>query len=160
MATPASHVLKPSSARIVTIDSFIAVPRGSEAMAPPALNWPAKDPSDILDYQIEFLPAVIGNDADSISTLDVSVTPGFPGDLVVVSSGADGTRAVLWMSGGQAGTVYIVTVLITTSNGRTLQRSIFLPVLLLSAPPIPALAIQTNAGLTLTDQNGNPFLST
>jgi hypothetical protein len=113
-----------------------------------------------LDYQIEFLPAVIGNDADSIATLDVSLAPNSPGDLAVVSSGADGTRAILWISGGQGGTVYVVTVLVTTTNGRTLQRSILLPVLSLSSPPIPILAIQTSTGLVLTDQNGSPFLST
>lgn len=159
MATPASHVLKPSCARMVTIDSFIAVPRGSEAVAPPALNWPAKDPHDTLDYQIEFSPAVIGNDADVISAIDVSVTPSSPGDLAVISTSADGTRAVLWMSGGQAGTVYVVTALVTTTNGRTLQRSILLPVILLSVPAVPAGAIQTSAGLVLTDQNGNPVVS-
>ncbi|MDR3536533.1 MAG: hypothetical protein P4L71_08535 [Acetobacteraceae bacterium] len=159
MATPASHVLKPSWARVVTIDSFIAVPRGSEAIAPPPLNWPAKDPCDILDYVIEFSPAVLGNDGDSLATLDVTVTPDAPGDLSMTNSGADGTRAVLWFSGGQAGTVYVVTISINTTNGRTIQRSIILPVILLSAPATPAMAIQTAAGLTITDQNGNPVLS-
>lgn len=159
MATPASHVLKPSWSRVVIIDSFIAVPRGSEAIAPPALNWPAKDPCDLLDYVIEFSPAVLGNDGDSILTLDVTVTPDAPGDLSMTNCGADGTRAVLWFSGGQAGTVYVVTVVVNTVNGRTIQRSILLPVLLLSTPAIPAMAIQTSLGVVITDQNGNPVLS-
>jgi hypothetical protein len=123
------------------------------------LNWPTKDPNDVLDYILEFSPAVIGNDADGISTLDVAISPNAPGDLVVNSTSADGTRAVIWMSAGQAGTVYVVTVLVTTINGRTLQRSILLPVLQLSTPPVPATAIQTSTGLVLTDQNGNPVLS-
>ncbi len=159
MSTPASHVLKPSWARVVTIDSFIAVPRGSEAIAPPVLNWPAKDPCDLLDYIVEFSPAVLGNDGDSVAMLDVTVTPGAPGDLLMTNSGADGTRAVLWFGGGQAGTVYVVTVLVKTVYGRAIQRSILLPVLLLSTPAVPAMAIQTASGMVITDQNGNPVLS-
>jgi hypothetical protein len=159
MATIASHVLKPSVARTVTIDSFIAVARGSEAITPPPLNWPAKDPNDILDYQIDFLPAVIGNDSDSIATIDISIAPSDPGDLTAVRSGADGTRAIIWMSGGQSGTIYTVTLLVTTANGRTLQRSILLPVIALSIPAVPASAMQTNTGNVLTDQNGNPIVS-
>jgi hypothetical protein len=49
MPTPATHVWKPSNARTVVLDSFIPVPRGSTALAPPPLNWPAKDPADVLD---------------------------------------------------------------------------------------------------------------
>jgi hypothetical protein len=128
-------------------------------VAPPVLNWPAKDPSDVLDYIIEFSPAVIGNDADGISTLDVAITPNAPGDLLMTSSGGDGTRGILWFSGGQAGTVYVVTILVNTMNGRSIQRSVLLPVLMLSTPSVPAAAIQTSAGLVITDQNGNPVLT-
>lgn len=140
------------------IDSFIPVPRGSEAATPAPVNWPAKDPCDVLDYIVEFSPAVIGNDADSIATLDVSITPSAPGDLTMNSASADGTRAVLWFAQGQPGTVYVVTVAIGTMNGRAIQRSVLLPVLSLSTPAIPAAAIQTSTGLVLTDQNGNPVL--
>jgi hypothetical protein len=160
MATNAPHVLKPSCARQVTIDSFVPVPRGSDAVVPPPLNWPAKDPRDVLDYVVEFSPAVIGNDADSISTLDVTISPNAPGDLSLASAAADGTRGVLWLANGQAGTVYVVTIVVSTVNGRTIQRSILLPVLALSNPLMPATAIQIATGLVLTDQNGNPVLST
>jgi hypothetical protein len=159
MSTPANHVWKPSNARTVTIDSFIAVARGTTAVAPPPLNWPAKDPGDILDYIMDIAPAIVGNDGDGIATLDVSITPSNPGDLVMQSSTADGSRIVLWLSGGQAGTVYTLTFNISTINGRSLQRSILLPVLLLSVPQVPATAILTSTGQALTDQNGNPVLS-
>jgi len=66
---------------------------------------------------------------------------------------------VLWLSGGQAGTIYTITFLVTTINGRSLHRSVLLPVLLLSVPVFPATAIVTAAGTVLTDQNGNPVLS-
>jgi hypothetical protein len=155
-----THVWKPSSARSVVIDSFVPVPRGSVAAAPAPLNWPTKDPQDILDYQLDIAPAVLGNAADVIATLTASVAPSNPGDLTVNSVGVDGTAAILWLAGGQAGTVYTVTLSITTANGRAIQRSVLLPVLDLSVPLVPANAIQISAGVILTDQNGNPVLAT
>ncbi|HEX3401103.1 MAG TPA: hypothetical protein VHT74_12340, partial [Acetobacteraceae bacterium] len=137
MPTPATHVWKPSNARTVVLDAFIPVPRGSAAAAPPPLNWPTKDPIDVLDYQFDITPAVVGNDGDVIATLDVSIEPNNPGDLSLQSATTDGTVAVLWLAGGQAGTVYTVTLVIATTNGRTIQRSILLPVVYLSVPPVP-----------------------
>jgi len=159
MGTPATHVQKPSTSRTVVLDAFIPVPRGSTAVPPPPLNWPTKDPSDVLDYRFSISPALIGNEGDSISTLDVFITPDNPGDLTLNEAQADGHCAVLWLSGGQTGTVYTITILITTINGRTLQRSVLLPVLELSVPPVPADAIDISAGMVLTDQNGNPILT-
>jgi hypothetical protein len=111
-----------------------------------------------LDYEINISPAVIGNNGDIISTLDVSVSPNNPGDLVINSAAADGTVAVIWLAQGQAGTVYTITVLISTLTGRTLQRTILLPVLPLSLAIPSADALQIAAGVALTDQNGNPVL--
>jgi hypothetical protein len=158
MSTTVSHVWKPSSARLVLIDSFVPIPRGSSAAAPAPLNWPTKDPGDILDYILDIGPAIVGNDGDGIATVEVSFAPSNPGDLELQSTTADGSRIVLWLSGGQAGTVYTITFLITTINGRSLQRSVLLPVLLLSIPVYPATSIMTTAGI-LTDQDGNPVLS-
>jgi hypothetical protein len=141
---------------LVTVDSFIAVPRGTTAVAPLPLNWPTKDPGDVLDYILG--PAIVGNDGDGIATLSVTVSPSNPGDLVVQSTTADGCRIVLWLSEGQAGTIYTITFGIGTTNGRSLQRSVLLPVLLLSVPPVPANALIASAGVVLSDQNGNPVL--
>jgi hypothetical protein len=157
--TPATHVWKPSVARRVTLDAFVPVPRGSVAVAPAPLNWPTKDPADILDYEFDISPALIGNEGDSIASLGVAITPSNPGDLTLSSAAADGCAAVLWLAGGQAGTVYTVTIAITTANGRTVQRSVLLPVLYLSQPPVPTNAIETNTGLVITDQNGNPVVT-
>ncbi|MBV8400106.1 MAG: hypothetical protein JOZ17_15410 [Acetobacteraceae bacterium] len=154
-----SYVWKPSTARRVTLDAFIPVPRGSAAAAPPPLNWPTKDPADVLDYEFDISPALVGNEGDTIATLTVNISPNSPGDLVLNSAAIDGAVAVLWLSGGQSGSVYTVTILITTTSGRTVQRSVLLPVLPLSQPPVPANAIQTSAGLVITDQNGNPVLT-
>jgi hypothetical protein len=159
MPTPATHVWKPSNARTVVLDSFIPVPRGSTAVAPPPLNWPTKDPADVLDFQFDITPALIGNDGDAIATLDVAIEPANPGDLTLDSATADGAVAVLWLSGGQHGTIYMVNLILTTVNGRTINRSILLPVLYLSVPPVPPNALITDTGIVLTDQNGNPVLT-
>src|ERR1700709_608107 len=122
MSTTVSHVWIPSKARLVVIDSFIPVPRGSIIAAPSPLNWPTKDPGDVLDYILDIGPAIVGNDGDAIATVAVSLSPSKPGDLELQSTTADGSRIVLWLLGGQTGTVYTVTFLITTLNGRSLQR--------------------------------------
>jgi hypothetical protein len=158
MSTPATHVWKPSAARTVVLDSFIPVPRGSAAIAPPPLNWPTKDPMDVLDYKFDITRAVAGNSGDSIATIDATIEPNNPGDLTMNSATADGTVAVLWLADGQTGTIYTVTLIITTVNGRTIQRSILLPVINLSVPPISPNALMTDTGVVLTDQNGNPIL--
>ena len=159
MPTIASHVFKPSSARRVQLDSFIPVTRGATAIAPPPLAWPAKDPRDVLDYQLDIGSAVAGNDGDVIGAMDIAISPSLPGDLTLVSSQADGSCAVLWLAGGQANTVYTVTATIGTVSGRNIQRSVLLPVLPLSNLAVPATALLTDAGLVITDQNGNPVLS-
>jgi hypothetical protein len=123
------------------------------------LSWPTKDPNDVLDYIVDISPALLGNDNDSIATIDVTVAPNSPGDLNVESTTADGSRIVLWLSGGQAGTVYVTTLNIATVSGRVLERSVLLPVLLLSSPVVPPNAIVTASGIVITDQNGNPVLS-
>jgi hypothetical protein len=128
-------------------------------MAPTPLSWPSKDPGDILDYQLDIEPALIGNEGDAIESVDVDVVPSQPGDLSTDNITADGYRIVIWFSGGQAGTTYSVTALITMASGRTLQRSIYLPVVAMSLPSVPANAIETTTLDPLTDQNGNPIIS-
>ncbi|HET6183220.1 MAG TPA: hypothetical protein VFA03_06450 [Acetobacteraceae bacterium] len=154
-----NFVWRPSRARRVTIDSFVPVPRGSNAVAPPFLNWATKDPSDNLDYEFDITPAVVGNDGDAIASINVTVSPDGPGDLLLGNVFLDGCVAVMWFSEGQAGTVYTVTVAVTTKTGRTVQRSVLLPVLSLSQNAIPATAIVTGTGAVITDQNGNPIVT-
>lgn len=158
MPTPAAHIWVPSCARVVKLDGFVPVPRGTPAAASALASWPAKDPGDVLDYRFDITTAVAGNPGDGISALDVAISPNNPGDLVLNSCWADGTSAVLWLAGGQVGTTYTVTLTLATTVGRMLSRSVLLPVLALSSPPLLASALVTNAGTPITDQNGNPIL--
>ncbi|MDE8345611.1 MAG: hypothetical protein POH28_05470 [Acidocella sp.] len=154
MSTPASHLWTPSNARYLQIGGFVPTPRGPQIPPPLPLIWPVKDPGDTLDYVFDIAPALSANPGDVISTLDVSISPDNSGDLVLVSSSADGPRAVLWLSGGQAQTTYMVTISITTAGGRMLARSVALPVLALAAVPVPIDALTTPEGIALTGPTG------
>ncbi len=157
MSTPANHIWRPSNARYVQIDGFVPMPRGPQIPPPVALAWPVKDPGDTLDYVFDVAPALTANPGDAISMLDVQISPANPGDLTLVSAAADGPRAVLWLTSGQALTTYTVTVTITTSGGRALARSIALPVVSLASVPAPVNALTTPAGQALTDPSGTPL---
>jgi hypothetical protein len=159
MPTTATHVWKPSVARTITLDAFVPVPRGAIPNVPAMPSWPLKDPADLLDYQFDIAPALIANDGDAIGTLDISVFPANPGDLMLTSATADGSRAVVWLGGGQPGTTYTVTLTIGTQAGRTIARSVLLPVAALSAPPVEPDGLTTDTGAALVDQNGNPILT-
>jgi hypothetical protein len=157
MTTQANHIWRPSNARYVQIDGFVPSPRGPQIPPPQALAWPAKDPGDTLDYIFDIAPAITANGGDGIATLDVAISPSNPGDVTLVSSSADGPRAVLWLTSGQALTTYTITINITTAGGRVLARSVALPVIALASIPAPASALSTPEGQALTDPTGTPI---
>lgn len=156
MATPANHLYRPGTARVLVLDGMVPRPRGAPALASPV--WPAKDPADVLDYQFDIAPALSGRDGDAVATLDVSVLPADPGGVAVVSAAADGARAVLWLGGGQAGTTYSVTLTIGTQAGRVLSRAVLLPVVALSGTAPAAGVLLTEAGAPVQDASGQPIL--
>jgi hypothetical protein len=157
MSTPANHLWRPSNARYLQIDGFVPTPRGPQIPPPLPLKWPAKDPSDTLDYVFDITPALSANRGDTISTLDVTISPDNPGDVTLASATADGSLAVLWLTGGQPQTTYTVTIAITTTGGRSLARSVSLPVIALATVPAPASALTTPSGQALTDPTGTPL---
>ena len=157
MPTTATYSWIPSTARVVYVDGFGCVPRGTLQIAPPSLVWPAKDPSDTLDYVFYISFALAGNSGDAIATLDVAISPSNPGDLALNSSSADGDQAILWLSAGFAGTTYAVTVTVSTNSGRVIGRTVTLPVIQLTAPPIASNDITDQTGAPITDQNQQPI---
>ena len=140
------------------MDGFISGPRGVSLRSSVPLQWPPKDPADILDYQFDIAAALAGNDGDAIQTIDVLITPSDDGDVTLVTSAADGTRAVLWLQGGVAGTTYNITIMIGTETGRVISRSIALPVLAFAAQAASSLPLTTEDGLALVDSDGNPLI--
>lgn len=157
MPTPANYTWIPSTARVVCVDGFGLVPRGTLLAIPPPLVWPAKDPSDVLDYVFDISQVLAGNEGDSIATLDVAISPSNPGDLTLISASADGDQAILWLSGGFAGTTYLVTVNVGTNSGRAVGRTVSLPVVQLATPPVPPDAITDQSGAPITDQTDQPI---
>lgn len=156
-ATPIATIWKPSGARRVVIDGFLPVPRGGSVARAP-LSWPAKDPTDILDYELDIAPALVGNEGDVISAVTLVIAPNGAGDLSAGNVAVDGSIAVVWLSNGVAGTTYVVQVTLATTSGRVLHRAILLSVQSLAAPAVPASALTTEAGAIISDQNGNPIL--
>jgi hypothetical protein len=157
MPTP-THVWRPSSARVVVLDGFVPIARASFGAPQPPLAWAAKDPADVLDYQLDVTAAALGNEGDVITALEVAVEPANQGDLTVNGTDVDGLSVVLWLGAGVAGTTYLVTVAVTMASGRIIQRTVSLPVIALSSSTAAPDALQTDLGAPIVDQNGNPLL--
>ncbi|MCC6366857.1 MAG: hypothetical protein IT165_25325 [Bryobacterales bacterium] len=75
-----------------------------------------KDPNAVLDYSVDWTRWLNG---DSIATSDWTVPVG----LTEVTDTHTGTKATVWLSGGTVGATYTVTNRITTTGGRTDDRS-------------------------------------
>jgi hypothetical protein len=133
------------------------VPRGTLQTTAPSLVWPAKDPSDTLDYVFDISCALAGNSGDAIATLDVAISPSNPGDLTLNASSADGDQAILWFSAGFPGTTYAITVYVSTNGGRTIGRTVMLPVIQLATPMVAPNDITDQTGAPITDQNQQPI---
>jgi hypothetical protein len=158
-ATPAVHSWKPSAARTLTISGFTPQPRGAYPATPPGTvaAWPTKDPADVLDYVYDIRPAIWGDEGDSIAFLNVTISPAAAGDLTLASSTSNGHQAILWLSAGQSGTTYAVTLAIGTLAGRSFQRTVMLPCISLSTDPPLGTELVTETGAPLVDQFGNPL---
>lgn len=80
-----------------------------------------KDPDAILDYQINWATWL---STDTIGTSTWTVPTG----ITKVSDTNTTTTATIWLSGGTADTDYRLVNRITTANGRTEERSIWVKV--------------------------------
>ena len=158
MSQSITRVWRPSTARRVVLDGFAPVPRGTSQSNPPLLSWPAKDPADVLDSEFDITAALAGHESDAVAAFSVVPSPAGSGHLVVGAIVADGRIAVVWLSGGQAGTTYRLQLTVTTTSGRVLGRAVALPVLALAAQQPPSGALQATGGAVITDENGNPIL--
>lgn len=90
-------------------------------MSTQLLRWPDKDPSDVLDYAVDWSAVLAqASPADAIS----SVTWVVPSGLTAGAQSVVGGNSVIWLSGGVAGTDYTLTCRIVTTGGRTVERSV------------------------------------
>lgn len=87
-----------------------------------------QDPSDVLDYAIDWGSGNVRADErwlDAGETIFSSTWAVSPPDLTTSLPAVvnHGTTTVIWLSGGTAGRPYTVTNRITTTAGRTVERS-------------------------------------
>lgn len=84
-------------------------------------QWPTKDPDAVLDYEINWTAWLNG---DTISSSSWTVPAGLTKD----SDSFTDTVTKIWLSGGTDSETYTLTNRITTSGGRTDDRSVTLSV--------------------------------
>lgn len=86
-------------------------------------SWPAKDPNEVLDYQLDWSD-------DTSSRLEVGesiVTSTWvvvSGDVVIDSSSQASGVTTVWLSGGTDGMPCVLLNRVTTSNGRIYDYSV------------------------------------
>lgn len=79
-----------------------------------------KDPGAVLDYSINWGAGYL----QGSETLSSSIWTIFPADMTQSSASSTASTATVTVSGGTAGQIYQLTNRITTSQGRTDERSI------------------------------------
>lgn len=85
---------------------------------PPLVKVFVQDPADVLDYPWDWLEWLAEGETIVSSTFSVN-----PSGLSIVSQSNTTTNATVWLAGGVLGSIYTVSDLITTSQGRTVERS-------------------------------------
>ena len=86
------------------------------------LQNPLKDPSAVLDYVFDWTGWLAA--AETITDHTITADTG----ITVDSSAESDGKVTVWLSGGTAGINYKVACLITTTAGRTDERTIWIKV--------------------------------
>ena len=94
------------------------------------LQNPLKDPSAVLDYVFDWTEWLATGETIAVDseTGKKLITITADTGITVDSSTEDDGKVTVWLSGGTAGTTYRVECLITTSAGRTDERSLWITV--------------------------------
>lgn len=85
---------------------------------------PIKDPDSIIDYGFDWTSWLDSANSETILTSDWILESG----LTEVSKAIAGDVTTVFLSGGEVGYTYRATNRITSSGGRTEDRSMFIPV--------------------------------
>ena len=143
--------------RTLTWPRFAARVRGQSGRPLP-LVFPAKDPTDVLDYGVD-LTAWLKDAADDLAGITVAgvtrapwgpgilalwgaddgIAPGLAagGDLTLSLEAASPTTATFWAAAGTAGFGYRLALSLTTAAGRALTIPAWLPVVDRGGAPLP-----------------------
>lgn len=82
------------------------------------MQFPPKDASDVLDYAVDFSSLL---ESDTVDEATV-VRSGADDALVVATITHTNTEVRFWLSAGTIGTVYTLTIRVTTAANRTIER--------------------------------------
>ena len=82
------------------------------------LQWPSKDPLDVLDYQINWVAPLIA-DVIVASTWTISDP-----SLTTTTSSFTASTTTIWLSGGTLGATYAIKNKIVTTGGRTFEQTV------------------------------------
>lgn len=85
-------------------------------------SWPAKDPEEVLDYDIDW---TLRLDGDTIESSNWTIDSG---SVVKNSDTFSTTSTKIWLSGGTLGESCLLTNLITTTGARTMDQSVKLKI--------------------------------
>jgi hypothetical protein len=88
-----------------------------------ALEWPSKDPDEVLDYTVDWTARLGTND-----TIISSEWPDPPTGIIVDSDNHDTTSSVIWLSGGTLNEAYTFVNRVVTAGGRTMDQSVKLKI--------------------------------
>ncbi len=83
-----------------------------------SLSWDAKDPNEVLDYDLNWAARLSGD------TIVTSTWLLADGALVIDSEEQSGTATKVWLSGGAEGVSYTLTNRVVTSGNRTMDESV------------------------------------
>lgn len=91
------------------------------------LQWPSKDPDEVLDYKLDWADPAEGPRLETSETLLTSQWTVAEGDVVINSSlfTPQGLSTV-WLSGGSDNTKCELLNRVTTSMGRTYDETVVL----------------------------------
>ena len=84
-----------------------------------ALSWPAKDPDEYLDYCIDWTKRLV--DDDTIASVEWFLPST---DIEKSKESHDTSKAIVWITGGLAGTTYPILCRVTTAQGRIMDQSV------------------------------------
>jgi hypothetical protein len=82
-----------------------------------ALDWPDKDPDEVLDYSINWTERLAGDVIDSSLWL-------VPATIIEDSNSFTDSSTTIWLSGGTLDDRVVLTNRITTVGGRVYDQSV------------------------------------
>jgi hypothetical protein len=89
------------------------------------LQWSDKDPQAVLDYDLDWAEWLTSYPGDTLSSATWSTpSPVTSPPLIASSPYLAGSKSVVWLSGGLAGSTYTTTCTIYTTGGRIDERTV------------------------------------